>query len=74
MSLLDVLVHCWNDREFVREWSRLRGVSIAKAPITMMIDQATGNDKRIMKLFVVDVIDLVWNRMELAATTEGCDG
>ncbi len=64
MSLLDVLVHCWNDREFVREWSRLRGVSIAVAPIEMMIDKATGNDKRVIELFVADVIDLVWNRLE----------
>lgn len=62
MSLLDVIVHCWNDRAFVREWSRLRGVSVAASPIGKMIDEATGNDKRVMKLFVADVIDLVWKR------------
>jgi hypothetical protein len=63
MTFKDVLFYCAGQDEFVAQWERLRGVRLPRSPIEKMIDEATGNDSAIARLFINDVFDLVWSRL-----------
>ena len=63
MTFKQVVMFCYDQPDFVREWSRLRGVSFSKTPIDLMIDKATGYQAKVMRMFIEDVKDLVWDRI-----------
>lgn len=64
MTLLECIGSCANNKEFVANWSRLRNVKLPTCPAEQAIDEATGYDKVIAKLFMKDVIDIVWSRIQ----------
>ena len=70
MSFQDVVFECFQNRELVREFDRLRGTNVAMrgAPINLMIDKACGKDKADLKLFFAFVFECVW--LPLVAGTE----
>lgn len=63
MTFGDCVVEAAGNAEFVSNWMRLRGISLATSPIDMMIDDATGRNAETAKLFLADVHDLIWSRL-----------
>ena len=59
--LLKVVIECYENDEFVREYNRLTGSSLkqAKLPIELMIDDATGFKNAELEKFADFVIEYV---------------
>jgi hypothetical protein len=68
MTGLDVVLACARNAEFVSNWTRLRGVHLPATPLDRLIDEASGNDSGIARLFIADVFDVVIGRMPEGAT------
>lgn len=70
MTFEDVVMECWGNDEFVRQFNRLAGTHLKetkRAPIEMLIDNATGyepgmDDAEAHKFFAF-VKDMVWDRL-----------
>jgi hypothetical protein len=60
MDFQDCLLECVGNPEFVDNWARLRDVHLPTTGIDAMIDEATGHDSDIARLFIADVYELVW--------------
>lgn len=58
-----IVAQCAANAEFVKQWSRLRGVRFGATPLEQMIDSATGFNDDIARMFIRDVHDFVWCRM-----------
>jgi hypothetical protein len=52
-----------NNPEFVTNWQRLRGVRLPASAIERMIDDASGNSDDMARLFLADVLDLLYLRL-----------
>ena len=50
--------------DFVREWERLRGFRAPRAPIDAMVDEACGLNDEKARLFIEDVRELIYDRIE----------
>ena len=62
MTAMDVVMACARDAEFVSNWERLRGVTLPRTTLDRMVDEASGHDSGIARLFIADVVDLVLAR------------
>lgn len=67
MTFPDLLFEVAANRDFVREYDRLRGTCLSKlgtrSALEAMIDSATGREEGDLARFVEDVYDLFWLRM-----------
>ena len=69
-TFADVVFYCFENKEFVAQWERLNGMTLAFRPprngLEAMIDKACGvpalNPDAAFK-FIRDVRNLVWNRL-----------
>lgn len=62
MTFEECVMHCFEERELVREFNRLWGCSLGvdqRPPIERMIDQATGHEPSINEAEAVRFIDFV---------------
>lgn len=49
--------------EYVANWQRLRGVRLPASAIERMVDDSSGNSHDIARLFLADVLDLIYLRV-----------
>jgi hypothetical protein len=58
-------MHCFENKELVRQFDRLWGTSLGKrlSPVHFAIDEATGKLEHDLGLFVAFVDDCIWQRL-----------
>jgi len=63
MKFDDIVVECYNNLEFVKEYNRMTGSSIgtSKTPIEYLIDKSTGKEKDELTNFVRFVDKYIFN-------------
>jgi hypothetical protein len=67
VSFIDCVLYCTKNRELVKEYDRLSGSSLGSvlsaAPMSQMIDDATGRTKEELDKFAAFVMEFVWLRL-----------
>lgn len=63
MKFDDIVVECYNNLEFVKEYNRMTGSSIrtSKTPIEYLIDKSTGKEKDELINFINFVDKYIFN-------------
>lgn len=63
MKFDDIVVECYNNLEFVKEYNRMTGSSIrtSKTPIEYLINKSTGKEKDELTNFVSFVDKYIFN-------------
>lgn len=56
--ILPWITMLWEEKELVKEWARLKGVSLPTSGLSIAIDKSTGHDKEIMRVFIKDMLDI----------------
>ena len=59
-----VVDYAASNHEYVQNWSRLRGITMATDALSAAIDDATGRTADVGRLFMADVHDLIWSRLK----------
>lgn len=63
ISFADCVAACLNTPEFVTNWQRLRGVRLPASALERLIDNGTGYSDHVARMFLDDVLDLVYLRL-----------
>lgn len=53
-----------SNSEFVDQWLRLRGINLPRSTIERLVSESTGEGDAVAELFLKDVYDLIYSRME----------
>jgi hypothetical protein len=63
MTLADCVSVAAGNAEFVSNWMRLHGITLAGSPIDAMVDEASGRNDAIAAQFIADVKELIYDRI-----------
>lgn len=63
VSFAECVAAALNNPEYVANWQRLRGVRMPVSALEQLIDNGTGYNHYIARLFLDDVLDLLYLRL-----------